>query len=164
MREHHIYVISIAVTVVGVAFIAFFYLAVPRSFAEVATKGSVVIGAYSIDRAAFEQGVDSFKRDQFVEARAAFERADPEKRDPATQYYVAYSYYRQGWGRLSNDDALFGAGLEAVDRVIALDPAFRSTDETLGFRSPADLKNELEEGLKITASDLDPRKLVRERK
>lgn len=164
MRENHIYVTSIALTIVGVAFITFLYWAAPRSLAEVASKGSVVVGAYSVDHAAFEQGVDSFRKERFAEARAAFERADPERRDAATQYYVAYSYYRQGWGRVSNDDALFGSGLEAVDRVIELDPAFRSTDETLGFKSPADLKNELEEGLKVTASDLDPRKLVRERK
>jgi len=40
-------------------------------------------------------------------ARDFFQKADPENRDAKTQYYIAYSYYRQGWGKLYNDDALF---------------------------------------------------------
>ncbi|MEQ1645284.1 MAG: hypothetical protein ABL959_17675, partial [Pyrinomonadaceae bacterium] len=78
-----------------------------------------------------------------------------------TQFYIAYSYYRQGWGRVSNDDALFKSGLEAVTRV---DPNFRSTDAALQMKTPAELKFELEEGLKLTASDFNPMKLTKERK
>ena len=40
----------------------------------------------------------------FPPARAMFDEADPEKRDGRTQFYIAYSFYRQGWGRFSNDD------------------------------------------------------------
>lgn len=96
--------------------------------------------------------------------RDAFDRADPEKRDAATQFYVAYSFYRQGWGRLSNDDELFAAGLAAVNRAMALDPNYRAADETLTMRTPAELKAEIEEGLKVTLSDLNPMRLTRERK
>ena len=65
---------------------------------------------------------------------------------------------------MSNDDALFTAGIEAVNRVITIDAGFVSADESLGIRSPAELRNELEEGLKITPSDFNPLRLTRERK
>lgn len=164
MKPGHIHIICIALTLVGSGFIAFLYTTEPRTLAEVGTKSQVALGTYSIDKAAFDQGLASFRKDEFVAARAAFERADPEKRDAATQYYIAYSYYRQGWGRVSNDDALFTAGLEAVNRVMSIEPSFVSADETLGLRSPAELRNELEEGLKLTPSDFNPMRLTRERK
>jgi len=145
-------------------FIAFLYWSEPRSLAEVATKGQVATGTYSIDKAEADRGIASFRSDRFEEARAAFARADPERRDAGTQFYVAYSYYRQGWGRVYNDDALFKLGLDAVNHVIELDPNYRTQDASLGLKTPADLKNELEEGLKLTASDLNPMKLMRERK
>jgi len=164
MKAAYLHILSIALTVIGLGLIVFLYTTGPRTFAEVGTKSQVALGTYSIDRNAFEQGLASFRKDEFIAARAAFDRADPEKRDANTQYYVAYSYYRQGWGRLSNDDALFSAGLEAVNRVVAIDPNFRSSDESLGIKAPAELKNELEEGLKITPSDFNPMRLTRERK
>lgn len=151
-------------TALGSVFIAFLYWTEPRSFAEVGTKSSVALGTYSVDRAAFEQGLAHFRNEQFAAARDAFDRADPEKRDAATQFYVAYSFYRQGWGRLSNDDELFAAGLAAVNRAMGLDPNYRAADETLTMRTPAELKAEIEEGLKVTLSDLNPMRLTRERK
>ena len=164
MKPGHIHILCIALTVIGLSFVAFLYTTEPRSFADVGTKSQVALGTYAIDKSAFEQGLASFRKDEFIAARAAFDRADPEKRDAGTQYYVAYSYYRQGWGRLSNDDTLFAAGLDAVDRVIAIDPNFRSTDDSLVIRAPAELKGELEEGLKITPADFNPMRLTRERK
>ncbi len=164
MKEKYIQIIGIGLTVAGFTLITFLYWTEPRSFAEVATKGQVATGTYSIDRAELERGIASFNADQFDAARSAFERADPERRDANTQYYVAYSYYRQGWGRLYNDDAQFKLGLEAVNRVIGLDPNFRTTDQSLVMKTPFELKNELDEGLKLTVSDLNPFKLTRERK
>lgn len=164
MNEKYIQIIGLTLTAAGFAFIAFLYWAEPRTLAEVATKGQVVIGSYEVDRKAFEDGLAAFRRDEFPDARTFFTRADPEKRDAATQFYVAYSYYRQGWGRVSNDDTLFQPGLATVNRVIEIDPAYRSTDENLQMKTPAELKNEFEEGLKITPSDFNPLKLARERK
>lgn len=161
MKEKHIQILGIALVASGLAFIAFLYWSQPRSLAEVATKGSVAIGTYEVNKAEFDAGIAAFRQDQFVAARAAFERADPEKRDAATQFYIAYSYYRQGWGRVSSDDALFQSGLEAANRV---DANFRSTDADLQMKTPAELKLELEEGLKLTLSDFSPMKLTRERK
>ena len=97
-------------------------------------------------------------------ARDSFERADPEMRDANTQFYIAYSYYRQGWGRVSSDDALFKLGLESVNRVTAIDRDYVSKDPNLRLHSPAELRNELEEGLKVTADDFNPLKVFRERK
>jgi hypothetical protein len=164
MKEKYIQISGIVLTVFGLCFIGFLYVSEPRSLAEVTTKGQVALGTYEINKAEFDLGLASFRRDEFATARAAFDRADPEKRDASTQFYVAYSYYRQGWGRLSNDDALFMAGIATVDRLIAVNPNFRTTDETLIIKTPVELKNELEEGLKITPSDFNPLKLTRERK
>ena len=146
-------------TAVYTVFVVFLYWAEPKSLAEVptrarttienaATKGQVIIGTYEVDRAKFDEGLAAFRQDNFLVARDRFEKADPEKRDAATQYYIAYCYYRQGWGRFSNDDALFKQGLDQVSFVMTLDPDFKASDENLQLKSPVELKNEFEEGLK----------------
>lgn len=164
MKEKYIHILSILIAVTGFVFIGFLYVSEPRSLAEVATKSQVAIGTYEINKDEFTRGMNSFRSEDFGGARLAFERADPEKRDAATQYYIAYSFYRQGWGRLSSDDALFTSGLTAVDRVIAIDPNYQTTDQTLGIKTTTELKTEFEDGLKITPSDFNPMKLTRERK
>ncbi|CAN5232075.1 hypothetical protein BH20ACI2_BH20ACI2_00260 [soil metagenome] len=164
MNEKYIQILTLVFTLAGFTFITFLYWTEPRSIAEVSSKGQVVLGTYDIDRVEFDRGLANFQRDEFVAARAAFDRADPQKRDAITQFYKAYSYYRQGWGRVSNNDALFGAGVEATDRVIAIEPNFRIADDSLKMKTAYELKSELEDGLKITISDFNPMKLTRERK
>ncbi len=87
-------------------------------------------------------------------------------RDPITQFYVAYSYYRQGWGRLWNDDALFRKGLEALDRAVKADPSGRVAvaDGNLGMTTSDELRAELEDGLRRDASDYNPLRVMRKRK
>jgi hypothetical protein len=155
---------TIAITVVGFVIIGFLYVSQPRSLAEVTTKSQVALGTYEINKGEFARGLTAFKSEDLAGARMAFDRADIEKRDAATQFYIAYSFYRQGWGRLSNDDALFTSGLAAADRVIKLDPNFRTSDETLGIKTATELRTEFEDGLKLTPSDFNPLKLARERK
>ena len=175
MKLKYIQILGIAITAVYGAFVVFLYAAEPRSLGEVTTKaisavestvnkGQVLTGTYEIDEAAFGQGLAAFRADNFVLARDRFERADPEKRDANTQFYIAYSYYRQGWGRVSNDDALFRSGLEVLQRVPAIDRDFSTKDPDLKLRTSAELRNEFEEGLKVTADDFNPFRLVRERK
>lgn len=164
MKQSHIQILGLFLIASGFVFIAFIYASGPRSLTEVATKGQVAIGTYQIDKAEFERGRALFASNDFIGARAALARADPERRDAATQFLIAYSYYRQGWGRFSNDDAMFTLGVQAAERVLQLDPAYTTTDASLQIKTPSELKNELEQGLKITASDFDPRRLVRERK
>ena len=96
----------------------------------------------------------------------ALERADPAHRDPRTQFYVAYSFYRQGWGRVYNDDRLFKEGLTALTRAIEVAPGQSVVvqDTTLGMRSSDELKAELERGLRREASDFNPMRVLEPRK
>jgi hypothetical protein len=175
MNEKYIQILGIVLTLTYFAFVVFLYAAEPKSLDQISTKarstidnavtkGQVMTGTYEIDRAKFNDGLQAFRQDNFVAARDLFGRADPEKRDPKTQFYIAYSFYRQGWGRVSNDDALFKQALESVERVSMLDANFRSDDASLQLRTPAELRNELEEGMKVTVDDFNPLRLVRERK
>lgn len=164
MKPRHIQILGLLVMVFGLAAVVFLYITAPRSLSEVTTKGRVVLGTYEVDKAEFDKGLLAFRNNEFSAARASFDAADPDKRDSNVQFYIAYSFYRQGWGRFSNDDNLFAEGVKAVDRVIAIDPTFRSADPDLRISSAAELKKELADGLEFTASDLDPRRLIRERK
>lgn len=175
MNEKHIQILGIFLTAFYAIFIAWLYLVEPKSIEEVpgkaqesienvTTKTQVAIGTYEIDRAKFNEGLAAFRQDNFIVARDNFQKADPEKRDAETQFYIAYSFYRQGFGRVSNDDALFSQGLEQINRVIALDKNFKSSDANLQLKTPIELKNEFEEGLRVTASDFNPLKILRERK
>ncbi len=175
MKVKYIHIIGILLAAFYGVFIVFLYAAEPRSLEEVTTKaktaventvtkGQVLTGTYEIDKARFDEGLAAFRMNNFVVARDRFERADPEKRDANTQFYIAYSFYRQGWGRVSNDDSLFKAGLESLQRLPNIDPDFASKDPDLQIKTAAELRNEFEEGLKVTADDFNPFKLVRERK
>ena len=175
VKTKYIQILGIAVSVVYFGFIAFLYLAEPRSLADISTKasstlqdvttkGQVIAGTYQVDPAKFAEGFRLFRQDNFVAARDLFQKADPERRDAATQYYIAYSYYRQGWGRISNDGELFAAGLKQLDRVDEIDPNYVATDEDLKLKRPVELRHEFEEGMRVTLDDFNPAKLVRERK
>ena len=148
------------------ALIVWLYSAQPQTMAEMTGGLAAEVGAYRINVQALEDGLAFFRRDQFEEARAAFARADPAQRDARTQFYIAYSYYRQGWGHVYSDDVLFGKGIEAVDRAIALAPDHRLLvdDPDLGMHSADELKAELQRGVTRDASDLNPLKVFRARK
>lgn len=175
VKVNYIQILGTVLAVLYCVFIIFLYAAEPRSLGEVTSKaisavestvskGQVLTGTYEIDRDRFNEGLTAFRSDNFALARDRFERADPEKRDANTQFYIAYSFYRQGWGRISNDDDLFNSGIEALKHVPQIDPDFVSTDPNLQIKTAAELRNELEEGLKVTVDDFNPFRLVRERK
>jgi hypothetical protein len=107
-----------------------------------------------------------FRREQFRAARDEWGRADPAQRDARTQFYIAYAFYREGWGRIYNDDALFRQGLEAAGRAIALAPQGTLTvdDPDLRIHTAAELKAELEQGTERSLGDLNPLRVLRERK
>jgi hypothetical protein len=154
------------VTLTYALFIGWLFVRQPSTLAEVAGGLSSAVGAYRIDQQAFDDGLRYFRNDQFVEARAALGRADPAQRDALTQFYIAYSFYRQGWGRVYSDDALYAQGLEAVDRAIALAPDGRLVVEhpTQQIRTADELRAELEAGLRRDASDFNPAAILRERR
>ena len=146
--------------------IVWLYAAQPQTMAEVTGGLASQVGVYRIDDQAFADGLAFFRRDAFVEARAAFARADPAQRDARTQFYIAYSFYRQGWGRVYSDNALFAQGLNAVDRAIAAAPDHRLVvdDATLGLHTADELRAELQRGLTHDLSDLNPLRVLRTRK
>jgi hypothetical protein len=166
MREPFTRAAGLTVAVLYAAFIGWLFGTQPRSVAEAVGGVSATVGAYRIDEQAFDDGLAFFRNDQFVEARAAFARADPATRDAQTQFYIAYSFYRQGWHRTHRDDALYAQGLEVVDRAIALSPTGRLVvdDDNLGMRSADELRAELQAGLTRDASDFNPLRLVEPRK
>src|SRR6266850_5075028 len=166
MRETVVRISGLTITIVYAVLIGWLYARQPATIAEVTGGLSAAIGAYHIDQQAFEDGLQFFRRDQFTEARARFARADPAQRDSRTQFYVAYSYYRQGWGRIYQDDDLYRQGIEAVDRAIALAPGGRIVvdDPTLRIHTADELKVELDSGTRRDASDLNPLRIFRERK
>ena len=159
-------VAGLAITLGYGALVVWLYSIQPQTVAEVTGSLSSTVGAYHVDTQATSDALAFFRRDAFAEARMAFERADPAHRDARTQFYIAYSYYRQGWGRVYNDDVLFQKGIEAVDRAIALAPDHRLLvdDPDLGMHSADELKAELERGVTREASDFNPLKVFRARK
>ena len=154
--------VGLALTVVYAAMIGWLFNAQPRTLAEAVGGVSASVGAYSIDARSFDDGLAFFRNDQFVESRAAFARADPALRDARTQFYIAYSYYRQGWYRTHRDNALYREGVSAVDRAIALAPGGRLVvdDDNLAMHSADELKAELEAGLTRDLSDFNPLRLL----
>ena len=165
MRQKLIQIIGLAVTAVYAVGIIWLYATEPRSFKEVTTGAQVATGTYQVDRAKFEAALALFRREQFRAARDEWQRADPAQTDPQTQFYIAYSYYREGWGRVYHDQTLFKQGLEAVNRAIALSPApLTVEDENLLLHTAPELKAELETGTERTWGDINPLKVMRKRK
>jgi hypothetical protein len=166
MQHRLIQSVGIAWTVIYSAFIIWVYATEPRTLKEVATNTQVAAGTYEVDQGRFDNALMLFRREQFRAARDEWERADPARRDARTQFYIAYAFYREGWGRLYNDDALFRQGQEAVGRAIALVPdgTLMVDDPDLRIHTAAELKAELEQGTERSLGDLNPFKVLRERK
>ena len=165
MRQKLIQVTGLAVSALYAGVIVWLFATEPRSFKEVATGAQVATGTYQVDQQKFDAALALFRRDQFRAARDEWLRADPAQSDPKTQFYIAYSFYREGWGRVYYDQDLFKQGLEAVNRAIALSPApLTVADDNLQMRTAAELKAELEQGTERTWGDINPLKVMRQRK
>lgn len=167
MREPLVRTLGLVVAITYAATIGVLLVWQPKTIAEARGGLAASIGVYRVDELAFADGLRYFRNEQFPESRAAFGRADPAQRDARTQFYIAYSFYRQGWGRLYRDDALFRQGLEAVTRAIALAPGGRlvvEDDADLRMPSADELKAELERGLTREASDFNPLRVLESRK
>jgi hypothetical protein len=165
VQSLYIRTFGLAVSACYAGAIVWLYLHQPQSVAEVTGSLASAVGAYEVDRAAFDEGLRLFRSERFAASRSAFERADPAHKDAPTQFYVAYSLFREGWGRLYNDDQLFGSALEAVNRAAAASPhgVVRVDDPDLGLHTSDELRAELEAGLRHDASDLNPMKIFRKR-
>lgn len=165
MQHKLLQIISLALSVVYAVLIIWIYATEPRTFQEAATGAQVAAGTYQVDEAKFNVALDLFRREQFRAARDEWQRADPAQTDPRTQFYTAYSFYREGWGRVFHDQDLFAQGLAAVNRAIAATPAPLTVDDpNLQVHTAAELKAELEQGLERSWSDVNPLKVLRKRK
>lgn len=168
MRHRAIQILGLALSVLYAAFIIWIYATEPRTIREVATGASLAAGTYQVDKEKFLAGLALFHREQFRAARDEWQRADPAQNDARTQFYIAYSFYREGWGRVYNDDDLFRQGLEKINRAIALsgEPLSISSNEdpNLQIQTAAELKTELEQGIEQSWDDANPLKVLRKRK
>ena len=166
MQQKSIQIVGIIWTVAYASLIVWIYATEPRSFKEVATNTKVAVGIYEINQDKFNNALTLFHRDEFRAARDEWASADPAQSDPRTQFYIAYAFYREGWGRVYHDDALFKEGLTAVNRAINLNPngTLVIDDPNLQMHTAAELKAELEQGTEPSWKDLNPLKLFRKRK
>src|SRR5688500_10374690 len=140
MRKNMVQIVGLVTTVVYAVLNIWLYATEPRSFKEVATGAQVATGSYQVDQERFNAALALFLRDQFRAARDEWQRADPAQSDPKTQFYIAYSFYREGWGRVYYDQDLFKQGLEAVNRASAFAPAPLSVrDENVQRHAAAEL-------------------------
>lgn len=166
MQHRIIQVVGILWTIVLATGVVWLYFTEPKSLKEVATNTTVAAGTYQIDQVKWDSALDLFRREQYRAARDEWGRADPAQKDAKTQFYIAYAFYREGWGRAYDDDAMYKEGVKAVDRAIALAPngVLDVPDSDLGIHSPAELKAELLDGTERSLSDLNPMKIFRTRK
>ena len=166
MQQKIIQITGIAWTLIYAGIIVWVYATEPRSFKEVATNTQVVTGTYEINQEKFNNGLALFRREQFRAARDEWAGADPAQKDPRTQFYIAYAFYREGWGRVYYDNALFKQGIEAANRAISFAPngVLNVDDPDLQIHTAAELKTELEQGTERSWNDLNPAELFRKRK
>ena len=166
MQSKIIQLAGIGFTITYAVFIVWIYATEPRTFKEVTTSAEVAAGTYEINQEKFNSALNFFRREQFRAARVEWQQADPAQRDARTQFYIAYSFYREGWGRVYFDQQLFKQGVEAVNRAIALSSTSPLTidDPDLRIHTAAELKVELEQGLESSWSDVNPLKVLRTRK
>jgi hypothetical protein len=157
---------GLIVSLAYAAFVVWVYVHQPRTVAQLTGGVAATVGVYRVDAVNFQEGLRFFRADQFPESRAAFARADPARQDALTQFYFAYTFYRQGWGRVYHDDALYRQGIEVVDRAISLAPGNRLQvdDAALGMHTADELRAELERGVTREVSDLNPFKVFQARK
>jgi hypothetical protein len=166
MKSKVVQIIGLVLTIAYAAFIIWIYATEPRTFKEVATSAEVASGTYQINQEKFDAGKALFLREQFRAARDEWQRADPAQGDARTQFYIAYSFYREGWGRVYYDQDLFKQGLEAANRAANLASTTQLTvdDPNLQMHTIAELKAELEQGVERSWGDVNPLKVMRTRK
>src|SRR3982751_1027180 len=161
MQHRLIQSVGIAWTILFAVFIIWVYATEPRTLKEVAAGAAVAAGTYEIDRAKFDAALEMFKNKSYAAARDEFARADPQRQDFRTQFYIAYAYYRDGCNWLRGDDNLYQQGMETINRAIALVPDgsnYVVNDEGVDIQlhTPAELKAELDEVLHLSWGDFNP--------
>ncbi|MBK5298458.1 MAG: hypothetical protein JJE40_15000 [Vicinamibacteria bacterium] len=158
-------VAGLVLSLVYAAAIVRVYVRQPATLPEIAGSLTSSVGAYRIDQARFEAGLTFFRKDEFVEARDAFAQSDPARQDASVQFYIAYAYLRQGWGRVYADDALYKAGQATLAHARSLAPnnSIVVDDPNLRLHTAEEVAAEFDRGLTKDLSDLNPVRVFRER-
>lgn len=141
MKDKNVRLVGIIVAAILMAFVVSVYV-----------RQHIIpdVGLCQVDREAFESGRDLFHQREFVAARLEFTRANGRQCDATTQFYVAYSYYREGCRLFLTDEELLEQGLEAVDQAIAEagDRDFPVDDPGLDLNTAEALKEEIDAKLR----------------
>lgn len=158
-------VLGLTASLVYAAAIVRVYVRQPATLPEMAGSLTTSVGAYRIDQARLDAGLRFFRQDQFVEARDAFAQADPARQDARVQFYIAYSYLRQGWGRVYADDALYKAGAATLEHARSLAPGGTIVvdDPNLALHTAEELAAEFQRGQTRELSDLNPARVFHQR-
>ena len=80
-REVVVRATGLTLTLAGGSLLLWLFVQQPTNFEQLTGGVAATVGAYAINQAEFDQGRQFFEADKFVEARAAFMRADPASRD-----------------------------------------------------------------------------------
>ena len=165
MSPSAVRIVGLVLSLVYAAAIVRVYVRQPATLPEVAGSLTSSVGAYRIDQARFDAGLAFFRNDRFVEARDAFAQADPARQDASVQFYVAYAFLRQGWGRVYADDAMYKAGAATLAHARTLAPGgvLVVNDPNLRLRTAEEMAAEFERGLTRDLSDLNPVRVFQER-
>ena len=148
------------------AFIVWLYVRQPRSFQELKAQASVEVNAYRIKQENFDEAMRQFNAGLYEVAIEQFTIADPASSDPRAQFYIAYSYYMLGRGRIYDDDEMFKKGLTAIERCLEHAPnhIFEVDRSDLDIRNADPLRQRLKEGLEVTPSDFNPIDMLKKKK
>lgn len=165
MSASAIRALGLAASLLYAAAIVRVYVRQPATLPEMAGSLTASVGAYHINQARFDAGLAYFRNDQFVEARDAFAQADPARQDARVQFYTAYAYLRQGWGRVYSDDSLYKAGQATLAhaRSLSAGGSIAVDDPNLHLHTAEELDAEFQRGLTRALSDLNPARVFRER-
>jgi tetratricopeptide (TPR) repeat protein len=149
---------GLAIALLYGASIAWLYVRQPRTLEELKTRIAVEANAYHINQANFDEAMKHFNAGQYQVAIDQFELADAAHGDPATQFFIAYCYYRLGRGHIYDDDEMFKKGLAAVERCLAVAPnnIFEVDRADLEIKSASALRQRLKDGMGVTPSDFNP--------
>ena len=158
--------VGLVVSLAYAAAIGWVYLHQPQTMAEVRGGLASSVGVYRPDPIAFADGLRLLPSGSIRGGSPRVRSRGSAHRNPTTQFYVAYSFYRQGWGRVYADSALYARGLEAVDRAALASPTGHVVvdDPELQMHSSEELKAELQRGMTHELSDLNPMNVLRTRK
>ena len=149
---------GLVIAILYASIIGWIYVRRPQSLAELKTQASVQANLYHISQENFDAAIKEFDAGDYNSAIGQFKLADPAEKDPSSQYYIAYSYYLLGRGRIFNDEDMFKRAIDAVNRCLDNAPnhIFETDRADLEIRNADTLRQKLVEGLKHTMPSLNP--------